>query len=172
MAVIEQVVAREILDSRGNPTVEVEVCLEDGTIATAAVPSGASTGMFEAVELRDGDKKRYGGKGVLQAVDNVNAKIGPAIIGYDATEQVAIDNLMLKLDGTDNKANLGANAILGVSMAVARAAAESLDLPLFLYLGGFNAKELPVPMMNILNGGAHADNNVDIQEFMIMPVRR
>ena len=158
MAVIEQVVAREILDSRGNPTVEVEVCLEDGTIATAAVPSGASTGMFEAVELRDGDKKRYGGKGVLQAVDNVNAKIGPAIIGYDATEQVAIDNLMLKLDGTDNKANLGANAILGVSMA------------LFLYLGGFNAKELPVPMMNILNGGAHADNNVDLQEFMIMPV--
>ena len=170
MAVIEQVVAREILDSRGNPTVEVEVCLEDGTIATAAVPSGASTGMFEAVELRDGDKTRYLGKGVLQAVDNVNAKIGPAIIGYDATEQVAIDNLMLKLDGTDNKANLGANAILGVSMAVARAAAESLDLPLFLYLGGFNAKELPVPMMNILNGGAHADNNVDLQEFMIMPV--
>ena len=170
MAVIEQVVAREILDSLGNPTVEVEVCLEDGTIATAAVPSGASTGMFEAVELRDGDKKRYGGKGVLQAVDNVNAKIGPAIIGYDATEQVAIDNLMLKLDGKDNKANLGANAILGVSMAVARAAAESLDLPLFLYLGGFNAKELPVPMMNILNGGAHAANTVDVQEFMIMPV--
>ena len=170
MAVIEQVVAREILDSRGNPTVEVEVCLEDGTIATAAVPSGASTGMFEAVELRDGDKSRYLGKGVLQAVDNVNAKIGPAIIGYDATEQVAIDNLMLKLDGTDNKANLGANAILGVSMAVARAAAESLDLPLFLYLGGFNAKELPVPMMNILNGGAHATNSVDTQEFMIMPV--
>ena len=167
MAVIEQVVAREILDSRGNPTVEVEVCLEDGTIATAAVPSGASTGMFEAVELRDGDKKRYNGKGVLQAIDNVNAKIGPAIIGYDATEQVAIDTLML---GTDNKSNLGANAILGVSMAVARAAAESLDLPLFLYLGGFNAKELPVPMMNILNGGAHADNNVDLQEFMIMPV--
>ena len=170
MAVIEQVIAREILDSRGNPTVEVEVCLEDGTIATAAVPSGASTGKFEAVELRDGDKSRYSGKGVLTAIDNVNAKIGPAIIGYDATEQVAIDNLMLKLDGTDNKSNLGANAILGVSMAVARAAAESLDLPLFAYLGGFNAKELPVPMMNILNGGAHADNNVDIQEFMIMPV--
>lgn len=170
MAVIEQVVAREILDSRGNPTIEVEVCLEDGTIATAAVPSGASTGMFEAVELRDGDTHRYNGKGVLQAVDNVNAKIGPAIIGYDATEQVAIDNLMIKLDGTDNKSNLGANAILGVSMAVARAAAQSLDLPLFLYLGGFNAKELPVPMMNILNGGAHADNNVDLQEFMIMPV--
>ena len=170
MAVIEQVIAREILDSRGNPTVEVEVCLEDGTIATAAVPSGASTGMFEAVELRDGDKSRYSGKGVLKAIDNVNAKIGPALIGYDATEQVAIDNLMLQLDGTDNKSNLGANAILGVSMAVARAAAESLDLPLFVYLGGFNAKELPVPMMNILNGGAHADNNVDIQEFMIMPV--
>ena len=170
MAVIEQVVAREILDSRGNPTVEVEVCLEDGTIATADVPSGASTGMYEAVELRDGDKSRYNGKGVLQAVDNVNAKIGPAIIGYDATEQVAVDQLMMKLDGTDNKGNFGANAILGVSMAVARAAAMSLDLPLFQYLGGFNAKELPVPMMNILNGGAHADNNVDLQEFMIMPV--
>ena len=170
MAAIEQVFAREILDSRGNPTVEVEVCLEDGTIATADVPSGASTGMYEAVELRDGDKSRYNGKGVLQAVDNVKAKIGPAIIGYDATEQVAIDQLMMKLDGTDNKGNFGANAILGVSMAVARAAAMSLDLPLFQYLGGFNAKELPVPMMNILNGGAHADNNVDLQEFMIMPV--
>ena len=170
MAAIEQVFAREILDSRGNPTVEVEVCLEDGTIATADVPSGASTGMYEAVELRDGDKSRYNGKGVLQAVDNVNAKIGPAIIGYDATEQVAIDQLMMKLDGTDNKGNFGTNAILGVSMAVARAAAMSLDLPLFQYLGGFNAKELPVPMMNILNGGAHADNNVDLQEFMIMPV--
>ena len=170
MAAIEQVFAREILDSRGNATVEVEVCLEDGTIATADVPSGASTGMYEAVELRDGDKSRYNGKGVLQAVDNVNAKIGPAIIGYDATEQVAIDQLMMKLDGTDNKGNFGANAILGVSMAVARAAAMSLDLPLFQYLGGFNAKELPVPMMNILNGGAHADNNVDLQEFMIMPV--
>ena len=170
MAAIEQVFAREILDSRGNPTVEVEVCLEDGTIATADVPSGASTGMYEAVELRDGDKSRYNGKGVLQAVDNVNAKIGPAIIGYDATEQVAIDQLMMKLDGTDNKGNFGANAILGVSMAVARAAAMSLDLPLFQYLGGFNAKELPVPMVNILNGGAHADNNVDLQEFMIMPV--
>ena len=170
MAAIEQVFAREILDSRGNPTVEVEVCLEDGTIANADVPSGASTGMYEAVELRDGDKSRYNGKGVLQAVDNVNAKIGPAIIGYDATEQVAIDQLMMKLDGTDNKGNFGANAILGVSMAVARAAAMSLDLPLFQYLGGFNAKELPVPMMNILNGGAHADNNVDLQEFMIMPV--
>ena len=167
---IVKVVGREVLDSRGNPTVEVDVHLASGAFGRAAVPSGASTGENEAIELRDGDKKRYGGKGVLQAVDNVNAKIGPAIIGYDATEQVAIDNLMLKLDGTDNKANLGANAILGVSMAVARAAAESLDLPLFLYLGGFNAKELPVPMMNILNGGAHADNNVDLQEFMIMPV--
>lgn len=170
MAIIEQVFAREILDSRGNPTVEVEVFLEDGTMATAAVPSGASTGQFEAVELRDGDKNRYNGKGVLKAVDHVNAVLGPAIIGYDATEQVAIDQLMIRLDGTDNKAKLGANAILGVSMAVARAAATSLDLPLFQYLGGFNAKELPVPMMNILNGGAHADNNVDLQEFMIMPV--
>ena len=170
MAAIEQVFAREIMDSRGNPTVEVEVWLEDGTMGAASVPSGASTGMFEAVELRDGDQNRYKGKGVLQAVDHVNAVIGPAIIGYDATEQVAIDRLMLKLDGTPNKANLGANAILGVSMAVARAAAESLDLPLFAYIGGTNAKELPVPMMNIVNGGAHADNNVDLQEFMIMPV--
>ncbi|MCF0154592.1 MAG: phosphopyruvate hydratase [Veillonella sp.] len=170
MAAIIEVFAREIMDSRGNPTVEVEVCLEDGTIGRAAVPSGASTGQFEAVELRDGDKSRFGGKGVLKAVENVNTIIGPAIEGFDATEQVAIDELMIHLDGTDNKGNLGANAILGVSMAVARAAAESLDLPLYQYLGGFNAKELPVPMMNILNGGAHADNNVDIQEFMIMPV--
>lgn len=170
MAAITDVYAREILDSRDNPTVEVEVYLEDGTIATAAVPSGASTGMFEAVELRDGDKSRYQGKGVLKAVENVNDIIGPAIIGYDATEQVAIDKLMIELDGTPNKGKLGANAILGVSMAVARAAAQSLDLPLFQYLGGTNAKELPVPMMNIMNGGAHADNNVDIQEFMIMPV--
>lgn len=170
MAMITDVYAREILDSRGNPTVEVEVYLEDGTISRAAVPSGASTGMFEAVELRDGDKSRYLGKGVLKAVENVNDIIGPAIIGYDATEQVAIDKIMIELDGTPNKGKLGANAILGVSMAVAKAAAESLDLPLFQYLGGTNAKELPVPMMNILNGGAHADNNVDIQEFMIMPV--
>lgn len=170
MAAITDVYAREILDSRGNPTVEVEVYLEDGTIATAAVPSGASTGMFEAVELSDGDKSRYQGKGVLKAVENVNDIIGPAIIGYDATEQVAIDKLMIELDGTPNKGKLGANAILGVSMAVARAAAQSLDLPLFQYLGGTNAKELPVPMMNIMNGGAHADNNVDIQEFLIMPV--
>lgn len=170
MAMITDVYAREILDSRGNPTVEVEVYLEDGSIGVASVPSGASTGMFEAVELRDGDKGRYLGKGVEQAVENVNEKIGPEIIGYDASEQVAIDRLMIELDGTPNKVNFGANAILGVSMAVAKAAAASFDLPLFQYLGGTNAKELPVPMMNILNGGAHADNNVDIQEFMIMPV--
>lgn len=170
MAAIIETYAREILDSRGNPTVEVEVFLEDGTIGHAAVPSGASTGAFEACELRDGDKARYGGKGVLKAVENVNSIIGPAIQGFDATELAAIDKLMISLDGTDNKSKLGANAILGVSMAVARAAAKSLDLPLYQYLGGFNAKELPVPMMNILNGGAHADNNVDIQEFMIMPV--
>ena len=170
MAVITDVYAREIMDSRGNPTVEVEVYLEDGTIGRAAVPSGASTGQFEAVELRDSDSPRYLGKGVLQAVANVNDIIGPAILDFDASEQVAIDRIMIELDGTPNKAKLGANAILGVSMAVARAAAESYDLPLFQYLGGTNAKELPVPMMNILNGGAHADNNVDIQEFMIMPI--
>ena len=170
MAVITDVYAREIMDSRGNPTVEVEVYLEDGTIGRAAVPSGASTGQFEAVELRDSDSPRYLGKGVLQAVANVNDIIAPAILGFDASEQVAIDRIMIELDGAPNKAKLGANAILGVSMAVARAAAESYDLPLFQYLGGTNAKELPVPMMNILNGGAHADNNVDIQEFMIMPI--
>ena len=170
MAVITDVYAREIMDSRGNPTVEVEVYLEDGTIGRAAVPSGASTGQFEAVELRDSESPRYLGKGVLQAVANVNDIIGPAILGFDASEQLAIDGVMIELDGTPNKAKLGANAILGVSMAVARAAAESYDLPLFQYLGGTNAKELPVPMMNILNGGAHADNNVDIQEFMIMPI--
>ena len=170
MAVITDVYAREIMDSRGNPTVEVEVYLEDGTIGRAAVPSGASTGQFEAVELRDSESSRYLGKGVLQAVANVNDIIGPAILGFDASEQVAIDGVMIELDGTPNKAKLGANAILGVSMAVAHAAAESYDLPLFQYLGGTNAKELPVPMMNILNGGAHADNNVDIQEFMIMPI--
>ena len=170
MAVITDVYASEIMDSRGNPTVEVEVYLEDGTIGRAAVPSGASTGQFEAVELRDSESPRYLGKGVLQAVANVNDIIGPAILGFDASEQVAIDGVMIELDGTPNKAKLGANAILGVSMAVARAAAESYDLPLFQYLGGTNAKELPVPMMNILNGGAHADNNVDIQEFMIMPI--
>lgn len=167
--IIEEIFAREILDSRGNPTVEVDVYLEDGTLGRAAVPSGASTGAYEAVELRD-EEERYLGKGVLNAVDNVNAIIAPEIEGMDALDQVGIDNLMIELDGTPNKGKLGANAILGVSMAVAKAAANSLGLPLFQYLGGVNGKELPVPMMNILNGGAHADNNVDIQEFMVMPV--
>ena len=169
MASIEAVGAREILDSRGNPTVEVEVALEDGTFARAAVPSGASTGAFEAVERRDGDA-RYLGKGVEGAVDAVIDTIAPEIIGLDATEQRLIDKVMIELDGTDNKGKLGANAILGVSMAVARAAADSADLPLYKYLGGPNAHVLPVPMMNILNGGSHADSNVDIQEFMIAPV--
>ena len=169
MAMITEVYAREILDSRGNPTVEVEVCLEDGAMGRAAVPSGASTGVHEAVELRDGDKERYMGKGVTKAVDNVNDIIAEAIIGLDA-RQTEIDELLVRLDGTPNKGRLGANAILGVSMAVAKAAAASVGLPLYLYLGGVAAKELPVPMMNILNGGEHADNNVDIQEFMIMPV--
>lgn len=170
MACILDVYAREILDSRGNPTVEVDVVLDDGTLGRAAVPSGASTGMYEAVELRDGDEQRYLGKGVAKAVENVNEIISPEIAGMEVSDQVAIDNIMLQLDGTPNKAKLGANAILGVSMAVAKAAANSLGLPLYTYLGGFNAKQLPVPMMNILNGGQHADNNVDIQEFMIMPV--
>lgn len=168
--IITDVLAREIMDSRGNPTVEVDVYLEDGTMGRAAVPSGASTGMHEAVELRDGDKARYMGKGVLKAVENVNEHIAPEVVGMNVFDQVGIDKMMLELDGTPNKAKFGANAILGVSMAVARAAATNLELPLYQYLGGFNAKELPVPMMNILNGGAHADNNVDIQEFMIMPV--
>lgn len=170
MPIITDLYAREILDSRGNPTVEVEIALEDGTFATAAVPSGASTGQFEAVELRDGDKNRYLGKGVLEAVTNVNDIIAPELIGFDVFDQVAIDEMLIELDGTPNKAKLGANAILGVSMAVAKAGAKAAGLELFQYLGGFNAKELPVPMMNILNGGAHADNNVDIQEFMVMPV--
>ena len=170
MAMITEVYAREILDSRGNPTVEVEVCLEDGAVGRAAVPSGASTGVHEAVELRDGDAERYMGKGVTKAVDNVNDIIAEAIIGLEATRQTEIDELLIRLDGTPNKGRLGANAILGVSMAVAMAAASSVGLPLYLYLGGVAAKELPVPMMNILNGGQHADNNVDIQEFMIMPV--
>lgn len=170
MSFIEEVVAREVLDSRGNPTVEVEVYLEDGSIGRAIVPSGASTGAFEAVELRDGDKSRYLGKGVLQAVSNVNDIIADEVIGMNPFDQVAIDKLLLELDGTPNKAKLGANAILGVSLAVANAAADSLGLPLFQYIGGVNGKVLPVPMMNILNGGKHADNNVDIQEFMIMPV--
>lgn len=169
MSTIVDVFAREVLDSRGNPTVEVEVILEDGTMGTAIVPSGASTGAYEAVELRDGDPGRYGGKGVLNAVKNVNAVIAPEIIGMEAARQIDIDSLMLDLDGTPNKSKLGANAILGVSLATARAAAAYLDLPLYQYIGGVNAKEIPVPMMNILNGGKHADNNVDIQEFMIVP---
>jgi len=162
--------AREILDSRGNPTVEVEVLLDDNTAARAAVPSGASTGAFEAYELRDGDKKRYLGKGVTKAVANVIKDIEPAIVGFDATEQRVIDNAMIELDGTDNKKKIGANAILGVSLAVAKAAADSADLPLFRYLGGPNAHTLPVPLMNIINGGAHADTGVDIQEFMAVPL--
>ncbi|MCC0630134.1 MULTISPECIES: phosphopyruvate hydratase [unclassified Clostridioides] len=170
MSVIELVYAREVLDSRGNPTVEVEVVLEDGAMGRAIVPSGASTGAFEAVELRDGDKDRYLGKGVETAVANVNEIIAPEIEGMDAFDQPAIDAMMIELDGTPNKGKLGANAILGVSMAVARAAADEIGLPLFQYLGGVNAKQLPVPMMNILNGGEHADNNVDVQEFMILPV--
>ena len=170
MSVIELVYAREVLDSRGNPTVEVEVVLESGSVGRAIVPSGASTGAFEAVELRDGDKGRYIGKGVEKAVANVNEVIAPELEGMDAFDQPAIDALMIELDGTHNKGKLGANAILGVSMAVARAAAEDLGLPLFQYIGGVNAKQLPVPMMNILNGGEHADNSVDVQEFMILPV--
>ena len=170
MAMITEVYAREILDSRGNPTIEVEVCLEDGSVGRAAVPSGASTGAHEAVELRDGDKNRYLGKGVTKAVDNVNDVIAEALIGLEATRQVEIDEMLIRLDGTPNKGKLGANAILGVSMAVAKAAAASVGLPLYMYLGGVSAQELRVPMMNILNGGQHADNNVDIQEFMIMPV--
>lgn len=166
---IEEVVAREILDSRGNPTIEVDVYLSGGARGRAAVPSGASTGSNEALELRDGNPERYGGKGVLNAVDNVNERIAPEIIDMDATDQVAIDNLLCELDGTPNKSKLGANAILGVSLAVAKAAAEGLGLPLFQYLGGVFAHTLPVPMMNILNGGKHADSNVDLQEFMVVP---
>ncbi|ASR56560.1 phosphopyruvate hydratase [Cellulomonas sp. CW35] len=170
MASIEAVGAREILDSRGNPTVEVEVALDDGTIARAAVPSGASTGAFEAVERRDGDKSRYLGKGVEQAVNAVIDEIAPEIIGFEASEQRLVDAALIELDGTPNKGKLGANAILGVSLAVAKAAADSADLPLFRYVGGPNAHVLPVPMMNILNGGSHADSNVDIQEFMVAPI--
>lgn len=170
MEIIADVYAREILDSRGNPTLEVEALLESGVTGRAAVPSGASTGEREALELRDGDPSRYLGKGVLTAVENVNSRIADQIIGMDATDQAGVDARMIELDGTEFKSNLGANAILGVSLAVARAAAESLGLPLYRYIGGANARELPLPMMNILNGGAHADNNVDIQEFMIMPV--
>ena len=170
MIAIESIEAREILDSRGNPTVEVDVILEDGSMGRAAVPSGASTGVHEAVELRDGDKSRFGGKGTLKAVDNVNNVIAPALEGMDALDQVAIDRAMIALDGTPNKAKLGANAILGVSMATARAAADYLGLPLYKYLGAYHACVLPVPMANILNGGAHSDNKVDFQEFMVMPI--
>jgi len=170
VSIIYDVRAREVLDSRGNPTVEVEVELESGIIGRAMVPSGASTGAYEAVELRDGDKGRYLGKGVLKAIENVNEALGPEITGMDALDQVGIDNYLIQLDGTENKGKYGANAILGISMAVAHAAAEYLGLPLYTYLGGFNAKTLPVPMMNILNGGEHADNTVDFQEFMVMPV--
>ena len=170
MALIEAVGAREILDSRGNPTVEVEVLLEDGIVARASVPSGASTGAFEAYELRDGDKKRYGGKGVQKAVSAVIDTIGPALEGFDATDQRLIDQAMIQLDGTDNKKKFGANAILGVSLAVAKAAADSADLPLFRYVGGPNAHVLPVPLLNIINGGSHADNDIDVQEFMIVPL--
>ncbi len=170
MTTIIDILGREILDSRGNPTLEVEVQLESGIIGRAAVPSGASTGEHEAVELRDGDKKRYMGKGVLKAVENVNEKIADQLIDFDAVDQAEIDQILIDLDGTPNKETLGANATLGVSLAVAKAAAETLGLPLYRYIGGTNAKTLPVPMMNILNGGKHADNNVDFQEFMIMPV--
>jgi enolase len=170
MSFITDIYAREILDSRGNPTVEVDVALDDGSFGRAAVPSGASTGAFEAVELRDGDSGRYLGKGVMTAVANVNDVIGPELVGMDATDQRAIDAEMLSLDGTHNKGSLGANAVLGVSLAVAKAAAESTELTLYSYLGGANAHQIPVPMMNVLNGGAHADNNVDLQEFMIMPI--
>jgi len=167
---IQKIRGREVLDSRGNPTVEVDCILENGIIGRAIVPSGASTGEHEALELRDGDKKRYLGKGVLKAVANVNEKIAPVLVGKDATQQSQIDTLMQSMDGTRNKSKLGANAMLGVSLAVARAGATAHNLPLYRYIGGLNANVLPVPMMNILNGGAHADNNLDFQEFMIMPV--
>ena len=170
MTAILDVTAREILDSRGNPTVEVDVVLEDGSMGRAAVPSGASTGAHEAVELRDGDKSRYLGKGVTKAVAAVNGEIFDALAGMEAEDQIAIDRTMIELDGTANKAKLGANAILGVSLAVAKAAAESCGLPLYRYVGGAAARTLPVPMMNIINGGAHADNPIDFQEFMVMPV--
>jgi len=170
MSYISEIFARQILDSRGNPTVEVDVLTDEGAFGRAAVPSGASTGAHEAVELRDGDKKTFGGKGVLKAIKNVNETIAPKLLGNDVADQTGIDEMMIMLDGTPNKANLGANAILAVSMAVAKAAAEEAGLPLFRYVGGTNAKTLPIPMMNILNGGAHADNKIDFQEFMVMPV--
>jgi len=170
MSIITDIYAREVLDSRGNPTVEVEVYTESGAFGRGMVPSGASTGEYEAVELRDGDKARYLGKGVQKAVDNVNKVIAPEIIGFDVRDQMAIDKTMIELDGTPNKGKFGANAILGVSIACARAAADYLEIPLYHYLGGFNTKVIPTPMMNIINGGSHADNSVDFQEFMIMPV--
>ena len=170
MSTIVDIIGREIIDSRGNPTVECDVLLESGVMGRAAVPSGASTGSREAIELRDGDAKRYGGKGVLKAVENINTEISEAVLGLDATEQAYVDRTLIELDGTDNKANLGANAMLAVSMAVARAAAEESGLPLYRYFGGSGQMSLPVPMMNVINGGAHADNNLDIQEFMIVPV--
>ena len=170
MSKIKSIHAREILDSRGNPTVEVEVGLDDGSLGRAAVPSGASTGGYEALELRDGDKSRYLGRGVLKAVQNIHQLIAPKVVGHDVFAQVALDRLLLEIDGTPNKAKLGANATLGVSMAAAHAAATSLHLPLYRYIGGTNACTLPVPMMNVINGGKHADNNVDFQEFMIMPL--
>jgi len=170
MSYISEIFARQILDSRGNPTVEADVLTDGGAVGRAAVPSGASTGAHEAVELRDGDKKKFGGKGVLKAIKNVNEIIAPKLLGYDVADQTGIDEMMIRLDGTTNKGNLGANAILAVSMAVAKAAAEEAGLPLFRYVGGTNAKTLPIPMMNILNGGAHADNKIDFQEFMVMPV--
>ncbi|MBI1343910.1 MAG: phosphopyruvate hydratase [Terrimonas sp.] len=170
MSYISEIFARQILDSRGNPTIEVDVITDEGALGRAAVPSGASTGIHEAVELRDGDKKKYGGKGVIKAVKNVNDILAPALLGYDIADQTGIDQMMIELDGTENKGKLGANAILAISMAVAKAAAEEAALPLFRYIGGTNAKVLPIPMMNILNGGAHADNKIDFQEFMVMPV--
>ena len=170
MSYISEIFARQILDSRGNPTIEADVLTDEGALGRAAVPSGASTGAHEAVELRDGDKKKFGGKGVLKAIKNVNEIIAPKLLGYDVADQTGIDEMMIRLDGTANKGNLGANAILAVSMAVAKAAAEEAGLPLFRYVGGTNAKTLPIPMMNILNGGAHADNKIDFQEFMVMPV--
>src|SRR5689334_9770446 len=170
MSYISEIFARQILDSRGNPTVEVDVLTDEGALGRAAVPSGASTGAHEAVELRDGDKKKFGGKGVLKAVKNVNEIIAPKLLGYDVADQTGIDEMMIRMDGSPNKANLGANAILAVSMAAAKAAAEEAGLPLFRYIGGTNAKTLPIPMMNILNGGAHADNKIDFQEFMVMPI--
>lgn len=170
MSIITEVSAREILDSRGNPTVEVDVVTENGIVGRAAVPSGASTGKYEAVELRDGDKGRYVGKGVLKACQNVNELIGEELVGFSIFDQIGIDKMMINLDGTENKSKLGANAILGVSLAVAKAAAYEVGQPLYRYIGGVNANVLPVPMMNILNGGSHADNSIDFQEFMIMPV--